>query len=1328
MMILPLVMTSHYLMNVSKDNVKIYSNPLFEFDDEYISSDVNPLFDEVLEDIESKASYDSNLDGPALLVTPLFDSNDDKCFDPGGDVDEINAFDIPLDFEDGYYDSKGYLLYLESLLSDDTTPNLPPEMFLGHDPRSLSDINDLKIMVKVFDPEVLEKYFSPTYVSSPFKDHHYLFPTYVIQIFLPYFTYPVDSPFLLSSRSEDTIFDPGIFTFHFSSLEPVASHRSGTFMCFNVYPNILNESPMEICSSTRTFMPPKPDLVFHNAPNDNETVHTAFNVKLSPTKPDTNLSPTNRPSTPIIEDWVSDSKDDYEHYVRMTLLNPQRHVVPKAVLTTSKLVLLTAARPVTAAVPKPYVTRPRQAKTVVTKPHSPPRRHINWKMGMETKMSNLRPCFLKYKCINDPQKQALKDKGVIDSGCSRHMTENMSYLSDFKAINGGYVACGRNPKGGKISGKDKNQVLLRVPMENNMYNVDLKNIVPSGDLTCLFAKEIFDECNLWHRRQGHINLKTMNKLVKGNLVRGLPSKVFENDHTCVACKKGKQHRASYDYSRFIWVFFLATKDETSPIVKIFITGIENQPSLKVKIIRSDNGTEFKNNDLNQFCGMKGIKREFSVPRTPQQNGIAERKNRTLIEAARTMLADSLLPISFWAEAVNTACYVQNRVLVTKPQNNTPYELLHGRTPSIGFMRPFGCPVTILNTLDSLGKFDGKVDEGFFGWVLSREDNVQQYVLFPVWSSGSNIPQDSDGDAAFEEKEPGQISTNSTNTFSAAGPSNAAVSPTHGKYSYVDSSQLPDDPNMPELEDITYSDDDEDVGYTQEEGINYEEVFAPVARIEAIRRTQDVLTIIKNKSKVHNSRNKSIVSQVKLSDANSSSSSKIAKLTHAVNQQTSAVTTAKTTILRQFQATPPPASVKVDNIQGYVSAATINYNQGNSGYRPSGVANQIRPSGPLPSNTIANPQGELKAITTRSGLVLDGPSVPMPPPFINSEEDKRASINLMPLSVWKKLGLPELISTRMTLELANRAICTPAGIAKDVFVPVGKFTFPADFVIVDYESDPRVPLILGRPFLRTDHALIDVHGEEMILCDGDEILTLNMRHDTSSYSNQPQKESINVINIFDDSCEDYLEDLFATNHPSGNPTFSSHTDLTSLKVINPLSGSTTFSSSSLDHLLEEFTDELALEMDSILEDSADECNLANPDDNLFDTIPELSDFLPSPEYDSFLFEDFSEVDALPLTNNEDKDFDPPLYELPFHKEVLGSKTLLAFSSENEEKVFKPGILTSEGVHTSFLRELSHRGPKVFNVIKIFKSPMEIFSCSYGEDIRILDVLCLHFCPP
>ncbi|GJW74679.1 putative ribonuclease H-like domain-containing protein [Tanacetum coccineum] len=241
----------------------------------------------------------------------------------------------------------------------------------------------------------------------------------------------------------------------------------------------------------------------------------------------------------------------------------------------------------------------------------------------------------------------------------------------------------------------------------------------------------------------------MNKLVKGNLVRGLPSKPFKIDQTCVACQKGKQHRASCkskivnsinqplhmlhmdlfgptfvetlmkkiyclvvtdDYSRFSWVFFLATTDETSGILESFITGVENLIDQRVKVIRCDNRTVFKNKEMNQFCKRKGIKREFSVARTPQQNRVAERKNRTLIEAARTMLANSKLPTTFWAKAVNTACYVQNRVLVIKPHNKTPYELFLGRKPALSFMRPFGCPVTILNTIDHLGKFDGKADE------------------------------------------------------------------------------------------------------------------------------------------------------------------------------------------------------------------------------------------------------------------------------------------------------------------------------------------------------------------------------------------------------------------------------------------------------------------------------------------------------------------------------------------------------------------------------------------------------------------------------------------
>ncbi|GJS48777.1 putative ribonuclease H-like domain-containing protein [Tanacetum coccineum] len=219
---------------------------------------------------------------------------------------------------------------------------------------------------------------------------------------------------------------------------------------------------------------------------------------------------------------------------------------------------------------------------------------------------------------------------------------------------------------------NENQVLLRVPRQNNMYSFNLENIVPTRDLAYLIAKAIIDESNKWHRRLGHANFKNLNKLVKGNLVRGLPSKIFQNDHTRVACQKGKQHKASYKAKVVSSIsqplqllhmdLFGPTSDETSGILKDFLRQIENQLNQNVKTIRCDNGTKFKNRDIIEFCRSKGIKKEYSNAKTLQKNGIAERKNRTLIEAARTMLADSFLPNTFWAEAVSTACYVFNRVL------------------------------------------------------------------------------------------------------------------------------------------------------------------------------------------------------------------------------------------------------------------------------------------------------------------------------------------------------------------------------------------------------------------------------------------------------------------------------------------------------------------------------------------------------------------------------------------------------------------------------------------------------------------------------------------
>ncbi|GJX93514.1 putative ribonuclease H-like domain-containing protein [Tanacetum coccineum] len=379
----------------------------------------------------------------------------------------------------------------------------------------------------------------------------------------------------------------------------------------------------------------------------------------------------------------------------------------------------------------------------------------------------------------------IDDKGFWDSGCSRHMTGNISYLSDYEPYDGGYVSFGYG--GGKITGKgtiktgklefenvhfvkelkynlfsvsqicdnkncvlftdsecivlgrdfkleDDRHVLLRTPRQQNMYVVDLKDIVPHKNITCLIAKAFVNESMLWHRILGHLNFKTMNKLVRNNLVIGLPSKIFENDHLCVDCLKGKQHKASCKFklvnstSNPLHTLHMDLFGPTSIsslnhkwILRNFITEIENLKDLKVKIIRCDNGGEFRNKEMDDFCSRKGIKREFSNARTPQQNGVAERRNKTLIEAARTMLSNAKLPVTYWAKAVNTACCVQNRVLVTKPLNKTPYELFNGRAPAIGFLRPFGCHVMILNTLDHLGKFDAKGDEGFFvGYSLNSK--------------------------------------------------------------------------------------------------------------------------------------------------------------------------------------------------------------------------------------------------------------------------------------------------------------------------------------------------------------------------------------------------------------------------------------------------------------------------------------------------------------------------------------------------------------------------------------------------------------------------------
>ncbi|GJQ97982.1 putative ribonuclease H-like domain-containing protein [Tanacetum coccineum] len=457
------------------------------------------------------------------------------------------------------------------------------------------------------------------------------------------------------------------------------------------------------------------------------------------------------------------------------------NMVPRAVLMKTGLRSLNIARHVNTAHPKTIVYSAR-----------PMLKAVNIAMSNSAVVNAVRANQ------GHPQKE---DQGYVDSGCSRHMTGNMSYLSNFKEFDGGYVTFGGGAKGGKLLVNellklvslilrmctlsrsysltflvvhkcvikrtmfnvlftdigwfvlspdfklaDESRVLLKVPRKNNIYNVNIKNIIPKECLTCLVAKATLDESMLWHRRLGHVNFKTINKLVKENLIRGLPSKRFKNDQTCVACLKGKQHKASCkskiqnsitqplfmlhmdlfgpnfvsslmnkkyclvvtdDYSRFTWVFFLATKDETSGILKSFIIEIENLVDKKVKIIRCVNGTEFNNRVMSEFCKEKGIKKEFSTAKTPQQNGVAERRIRTLIEAARTMFLKDK-PII----AGDGPKWLFDIDVLTKSMNYVPVVACTNSNNLVG-------------TEESIGTGHSSKETG----------SSQDYILMPLWKDG-----------------------------------------------------------------------------------------------------------------------------------------------------------------------------------------------------------------------------------------------------------------------------------------------------------------------------------------------------------------------------------------------------------------------------------------------------------------------------------------------------------------------------------------------------------------------------------------------------------------
>ncbi|GJX23370.1 retrovirus-related pol polyprotein from transposon TNT 1-94 [Tanacetum coccineum] len=292
--------------------------------------------------------------------------------------------------------------------------------------------------------------------------------------------------------------------------------------------------------------------------------------------------------------------------------------------------------------------------------------------------------------------------------------------------------------------------LLTGSRGNNLYTLSLGDMMASSPI-CLLSKASKTKSWLWHRRLSHLNFGAINHLARHGLVRGLPKLKFEKDHLCSACAMGKSKKKPHkpksedtnqeklyllhmdlcgpmrvasvngkkyilvivdDYSRFTWVKFLRSKDEAPDFIIKFLKMIQVRLKVPVRRIRTDNGTEFVNQTLREYYEKVSISHETSVARSPQQNSVVERRNRTLIEAARTMLIYAKASLFLWAEAVATACYTQNRSIVRLRHGKTPYELLHDKPPDLSFFHVFGALYYPTNDSDNLGKLQPKADIDF----------------------------------------------------------------------------------------------------------------------------------------------------------------------------------------------------------------------------------------------------------------------------------------------------------------------------------------------------------------------------------------------------------------------------------------------------------------------------------------------------------------------------------------------------------------------------------------------------------------------------------------
>nr|GEU74834.1 hypothetical protein [Tanacetum cinerariifolium] len=439
--------------------------------------------------------------------------------------------------------------------------------------------------------------------------------------------------------------------------------------------------------------------------------------------------------------------------------------------------------------------------------------------------------------------------------------------------------------------------LISGSCDTNMYTISLDDMLKTS-LICLLSKASKTESWLWHRRLSHLNFGTLNKLAKDCLARGIPRHQFQKDHLCLACALGKSKKSSHqpkagytnqeklyllhmcgpmrvasinrkryilvivdDYSRFTWVIFLRSKDEALEAIIKCIQNIQVRLNATVHNVRTDNKIEFVNQTPREFYQHVGISHQTSVARTPHQNGVVKRRNQTLVEAVRKMLIFSKA-LLLWAEAINTSCYTQNRSLIGLRYNKTPYELMQDKKSDLSFFHVFGALCYPTNDNDDLGKIDAKDDIGIFvGYAPAKK-------AFRIYNKRTrknieiiHVTFDELIAMASEQFSSGlglQCMTPATSSSGLV--PNLILQQHFQEVAALRAMGLADSPVLQVWELVPYSDKvmliklkwiykaKTDVfgevlhnkarpvaqGFRQEEGIDFEESFAPVSRIEAIR--------------------------------------------------------------------------------------------------------------------------------------------------------------------------------------------------------------------------------------------------------------------------------------------------------------------------------------------------------------------------------------------------------------------------------------------------------------------------------------------------------------